>query len=64
MFDALFILYIAGFKGREKLIGKFVPDRKYISIRTFLKPISKSFTPDFGTDSMVSFNEFEKFCFI
>ena len=39
----------------------------YISIRVFLKPIIKSFTPDFRTENMVSFkevwprNEYEKF---
>ena len=40
---------------------------KYISIRAFLKPISKTFTSDFSTENMVSFkevwpwNEFERF---
>ena len=29
----------------------------YISIRALLKPISKSFTPDFRTENMVSFKE-------
>ena len=40
---------------------------KYISIRAFFKPISKTFTQDFSTENMVSFkevwpwNEFERF---
>ena len=48
-------------------MNKFIWDRQYIFIRAFLKPISKSFTPDIRTESMVSFkdvwlwNEFEKF---
>ena len=50
IFDVLPNL-IAGLKEREKLIGKLVPDKKYISFRAFLKPISKSFTPDFRTGS-------------
>ena len=31
--------------------------RKYISIKAFLKPISKSFPPDSKTANMVSFKE-------
>ena len=50
-------LCTVGFKEREKWIGKFVPDRKYIFIRTFLKPIIKSFTADFRNENMESFKE-------
>ena len=49
IFGELPILCIAGFKDRENWIGKFVLDRKYVSIRKFLKPISKISPPDFRT---------------
>ena len=48
IFDALPILWIAGFKEREKRVTnelKFIPDRKYISIKDFL------------TENMVFFKE-------
>ena len=33
--------------------------KKYISIRAFLKPISKSFTSNFRTENIVRFKKFE-----
>ena len=38
-------------------MDKSIPDRKYISIRAFLEPISKDFSPEFRTEYMVSFTE-------
>ena len=35
----------------------FIPDRKHIHIRAFLKPISKMFIADIGAKNMVSFKE-------
>ena len=51
----------------ERKMDKCIPDKKYISIREFFKPISKKFKPDFETENMAYFkevwrwNEFERF---
>ena len=43
-------------QGKRKM-DKCIPDKKYISIREFFKPISKKFKPDFETENMAYFKE-------
>ena len=67
IFGVLPILCIAGFKGREKWICLYQINNTYLSVRVFLKPFIKFFSPDIRTENMVSFkevwlwNEFERF---
>ena len=41
----------------EGKMDKFIPNWKYLAIRTLCKPVSKNFVPNIMTEIVVSFNK-------